>query len=151
MKISIIEDNNLDEDELIIKVKTKSLEAYQIKELIENELNQKKNLVFYNDTTSFVININDILFFETELNQVFAHTNNNSYKTNYKLYELEKILPSNFTRASKSTIVNTNHIYSIERNITSSSKIQFIDSHKIVYISRFYYKQVKHDILERSF
>ena len=35
----------------------------------------------------------------------------------YTNYELEDILPSNFTRVSKSSIANINHIYSIDKNL----------------------------------
>ena len=63
-----------------------------------------------------------------------------SYQTKYKLYELEDILPGFFMRVSKSTILNTNHIYSINRNLTASSVVAFSDTHKQVYVSRYYYK-----------
>ena len=43
-------------------------------------------------------------------------------------------------RVSKSTIVNLNHIYSITKNITASSVIEFNNCHKRVYVSRNYYK-----------
>lgn len=52
-------------------------------------------------------------------------------------------------RVSKSTILNTNHIYSITRRISSSSKIEFQNTHKQVYVSRYYYKPLKIKLLEK--
>ena len=65
------------------------------------------------------------------------------YEVKYKLYELEGILPNNFMRVSKSTILNVNYIYSITRNLTSSSLVEFKNTHKKVYVSRYYYKPLK--------
>ena len=69
--------------------------------------------------------------------------------TIYKLYELEEFLPGYFMRVSKSTILNTNHIYSITRSISSSSKVEFQNTHKQVYVSRYYYKPLKIKLLEK--
>ena len=37
-------------------------------------------------------------------------------------------------------ILNTNHIYSISRNLTASSTVTFAGTHKQVFVSRYYYK-----------
>jgi len=65
------------------------------------------------------------------------------------LYELEEMLPNNFVRVSKSTILNVNQIYSINRNLTSSSLVQFYKSYKQVYVSRNYNKILKQRLEER--
>lgn len=67
----------------------------------------------------------------------------------YRLYELEEILPKYFVRVSKSTILNVNQVYSIDKNITSSSIIKFSKSYKQVYVSRNYYKILKQRLEER--
>lgn len=55
----------------------------------------------------------------------------------------------NFLRISKSTILNTNHIYSITRNITSSSIVEFQHTHKKVFVSRHYYKILQLKLSEK--
>ena len=80
------------------------------------------------------------LFFETDENGISAHTRTDAYQVKYKLYELEELLPRFFMRVSKSAILNTNHIYSINRNLTASSVVAFLNTHKQVYVSRYYYK-----------
>lgn len=93
--------------------------------------------------------MNDILFFETADSGVVAHTGNDLYEARYKLYELEEILPGFFMRVSKSTILNTTHIFSINRNLTASSVVAFENTHKKVYVSRYYYKPLIRKLEER--
>ena len=89
-----------------------------------------------------------VLFFETSGNIINAHTQSDLYQVKNRLYELEEILPHSFIRVSKSTILNVSHIYSLEKNITSSSIVRFNGSHKQVYVSRNYYKVLKQRIDE---
>ena len=58
----------------------------------------------------------------------------------HKLYELEELLPGSFMRISKSTIANLDYIYSITRNLTASSVVEFVGSNKRAMVSRGYYK-----------
>ena len=71
------------------------------------------------------------------------------YETDCKLYELEEMLTKNFMRISKSAIVNLKHVFSISKNITSSSVIEFNESHKKVYVSRNYYKALVEQLEEK--
>ena len=93
--------------------------------------------------------MNDLLFFETADHGVAAHTGNDMYEAGYKLYELEEILLGFFMRVSKSTILNTSHIFSINRNLTASSVVAFENTHKKVYVSRYYYKPLISKLEER--
>lgn len=47
------------------------------------------------------------------------------------------------------TFLNVNQVYSINKNITSSSIVQFYKSYKQVYVSRNYYKVLKQRLEER--
>ena len=73
---------------------------------------------------------------------MIAHTAERMYEAQYRLYELEEMLPRYFMRISKSTIVNLNQIYSVTRNLTASSVVEFFESSKKVYVSRNYYKMM---------
>ena len=103
----------------------------------------------YKGNTEYYLPMNDILFFETADHGVAAHTGNDMYEAGYKLYELEEILPGFFMRVSKSTILNTFHIFSINRNLTASSVVAFENTHKKVYVSRYYYKPLISKLEER--
>ena len=108
------------------------------------------SLTFYKGNQEFYLTVEEVLFFETDGEQVYAHTANDAFRVRYRLYELEEILSRRFVRAAKGLIVNTARIYAINRNLTSSSQVQFVGSHKQVYVSRHYYKELKERMQERS-
>lgn len=149
MKIKIDIDENLKENEIIIKCYDIDDNIKKIKDYIASVESKTFKLSFYKKDTEYFLNINNILFFETNENSISAHTDDDVFEIKYKLYELENILPNNFFRISKSTIINTNHVYSIEKNITSSSIIKFNKSFKQVYASRMYYKKLKEKMEEK--
>ena len=149
MKIRIEVDNKISEDEVIIRCSELNEEVKNIQIMFHDMLLHKKRITFYRGDTEYYLSLEEILFFETEENGICAHTINNIYNVKYKLYELEEFLPGHFMRVSKSTILNTNHIYSITRSISSSSKVEFQNTHKQVFVSRYYYRPLKIKLLER--
>ena len=129
-----------DEPEIIIKYRELTPDIIRLHQMI-----------FYKGDTEYYVNLSKILFFQTESSAIYAHTTTDAYETKYKLYELEEILPASFVRISKSAIVNSSLIYSIQRNLTSSSVISFNNTHKEIYVSRAYYKMLKLKMDERRF
>ena len=115
--------------------------------LLNNKVKIKYINIFPNSENS---NYNTcIIFFETEGNAVMAHTKNDMYETRRKLYELEELSGGRFQRISKSAIVNVDKVYSIKRNVTSSSAIEFQGTHKQIYVSRAYYKVLREKLEEK--
>lgn len=149
MKIRIEIDENLTEDEVIIHCQSLSEEVAKIQKAVSEVVNASQKFVFYKGTTEYYLTLDKILFFETAENGINAHTKDDIYQTKYKLYELEDILPGFFMRVSKSAILNTNHIYSINRNLTASSVVAFSGTHKQVYVSRYYYKPLTSKLEEK--
>lgn len=140
MKIRIEIEENLTEDEVIIHCSDLTEEVAKIQKAVSEVINASQKFVFYKGATEYYLALDEILFFETDENGISAHTKDDIYQTKYKLYELEDILPGFFMRVSKSSILNTNHIYSINRNLTASSVVAFAGTHKQVFVSRYYYK-----------
>lgn len=149
MKIRVEVDNKIKENEVIIRCSELSEDVKNIQIMLGDMLSYKKQITFYRGDTEYYLSLEEILFFETEESGICAHTIENIYNVKYKLYELEEFLPGYFMRVSKSTILNTNHIYSITRSISSSSKVEFQNTHKQVYVSRYYYKPLKIKLLEK--
>lgn len=148
MKIRIEVDNSINENEIVIRCKSVDEYISKIEKDIMKMLDSKDPIIFYKDETKYYIELEEVLFFETDQNSITAHTQEDAYKVRYKLYELEELLPNYFMRISKSTILNINNIYSISRNLTSSSIIEFKNTHKKAYVSRLYYKQLNLRLLE---
>ncbi|MDD6306722.1 MAG: LytTR family DNA-binding domain-containing protein [Agathobacter sp.] len=140
MKIKIEIEEALAEDEVVIRCRGLTEEISAIQKAVSEVSSAAQKFTFYKGNTEYYLTLDEILFFETDETGISAHTRTDAYQTKYKLYELEDILPGFFMRVSKSTILNTNHIYSINRNLTASSVVAFSDTHKQVYVSRYYYK-----------
>ena len=149
MKIRIEVDNKISENEVIIKCNELSEEVNNLQIMLNDMLLSKKSIPFYKGDTEYYLSLEEIIFFDTEENGICAHTIDNIYNVRYKLYELEELLPGYFMRVSKSTIINTNHIYSITRSLSSSSKVEFQNTHKQIYVSRYYYKPLKNKLIEK--
>ena len=140
MKIRIEIDEGVREDEVVIRCRRLTDEVTAVQRAVSEVANLSQRFPLYRENTEYYLPLDDILFFETDESGVSAHTKTEAYRTRYRLYELENLLPGVFMRVSKSTIVNTGHIYSISRNLTASSAVAFSDTHKRVYVSRYYYK-----------
>jgi len=143
VKIRIEIDEKIIEEEIVIKCNVLSSQVKNIQSTLTDLLSQKTQINFYKKDQEYYIAMEDILFFESDSQGISAHTADNMYQVKHKLYELEKVLPRTFIRISKSSIVNTDHIYSILRNIASASKVEFRNTNKKLYVSRHYYKQLK--------
>lgn len=142
MKVRVdIDENN--QSEVIIKAPKIDGTITKIQNAIMDVISESRRLEFYKEETDYYLSLDQILFFETSDGSISAHTANDVYQTRYRLYELEELLPGYFMRVSKSTILNINHIYSITRNLTASSLVDFDKTHKKVYVSRSYYKALK--------
>lgn len=140
MKVTIEVDEGLAEESVVIKCRKLDERILRIQQALTEQANADLTILLHKNDKEYYMPLDKILFFETENKEIRAHTNNDIYDTQHKLYELEEILPGYFMRISKSTIVNLNHVYSITRNLTSSSVVEFSDCHKLVYVSRNYYK-----------
>lgn len=143
MKIRIEIDPEIKESEIVLRCSKLDSEMVRLQEALADFENEKIGISFYKGETEFFPELDEILFFETAGSDVWAHTASDEYLVKNKLYELEEILPRYFMRISKSSILNTKKVYSIMRNLTASSKIEFYGTHKSVFVSRNYYKSLK--------
>jgi DNA-binding LytR/AlgR family response regulator len=142
MKVRIEIDEQLSEDEIIIRCKSLNEKTQNLYDTLMGKAKETQHLILYKGNVDYYLSLDNILFFETTNNGISAHTVDQVFETTYRLYELEDMLPGNFMRVSKSTILNLSHIYSISRNLTASSEVQFMNTHKQVYVSRHYYKSL---------
>lgn len=143
MKIRVEIDPEISENELVIRCNQIDESVTAIQNILLNSDSRKKKIVFFKDETEFYLAADEVLFYETSDNMVWAHTKEDEFQVKYKLYELERMMPEYFVRVSKSTILNTKKVYCIQKNLAAASRVEFYDSHKIVYVSRSYYKGLK--------
>ena len=142
MKIHIEIDEDLAEDELHIRCRQMTDGIRRIRRAAQ-EQSTEHGLTAYRGDEMFYLLPEDILFFETEGDAVYAHTATEAYRVKQRLYELEKLLPRDFMRVSKSAILNAARVYSLSRQLASSSTAGFKGTHKQVFVSRLYGKTLR--------
>lgn len=140
MKIKIEIDEQLNEDEITIRCRELNDQIEQLQKAVREISASSQRYVFQKGESQYYLSLDEILFFEADDHRIYAHTKKDVYETRYKLYELEKLLPSYFLRVSKSTVINMRSVLSIKKNLTSASLIEFRNSDKVTYASRSYYK-----------
>ncbi len=140
MKIKIEIDGQLNEDEVTIRCRELNDQVKQLQRAVQEIGFSSQRYVFEKGETQYYLPSEEILFFEADNHRVYAHTKNEVYEAKYRLYELEKLLPSYFLRVSKSTVLNLREILSIKKNLTSASLVEFRNSDKRTYVSRSYYR-----------
>ena len=144
MKVRIELDPQMDEPEMIIRAPRLTEDVARLQQLI---LEQKMTpLTFYKDRSEYFVDVSKILFFETEGNKIYAHTQKDAYEVRLKLYELEAILPRYFSRVSKSTIANIRQVYSVDKSFSGTGTISFYQTHKEVHVSRHYQSLLKENL-----
>lgn len=149
MKIRTEIDPSVETSEIVIRAPYITEELLEIQKALLAANHQKKQMVFYKDTTEYYFPLERVLFFSTNDRQMDAHTANDVFQVKYKLYELENELPLNFLRVSKSTVINVDKIFSLTKNITSASSVEFANSHKEVYVSRHYFNALQNRLESR--
>lgn len=150
MKIRIEIDGDAPE-EIVIRCREHTDEVKLIESVVENILRGGSELALSIGNREYYVEKNEILFFETYDGRVCAHTKDRMYQSDYKLFELEDLLPAYFVRISKSVIANVRKISSLCRELTGNGEITFKECDKTTYFSRGYYKILKEKIEEVRF
>lgn len=149
MKLRIEVDSSLTEDEVIIRTSALGEQVEKLERAVNEVISARQKFVFYKGDTQYYLPLETVLFFETGDNGVYAHTKNDLFLVKLKLYELEEILPGFFMRVSKSAILNLRFVYAITKSISSACLVQLLDTHKQVYVSRYYYKPLRERLEKR--
>lgn len=139
MDIQIIESND-ETLKVIIKCRQVNDKVLRLKSHIE--LFDQKILAKGQDE-SFVIEANDVLYFEAFDDRTFLYTIDNVLEVKLRLYELESFLSEkDFIRISKSHIVNINKITKLKPELNRTLLLTLCDGEQLS-VSRNYVKQFK--------
>lgn len=149
MKIRLDISSEYQDKEVIIRANKKDEEVAEILRNLQEIDTKLHNINGYLDNTVYSLSTQDILFFETNDRNVYAHTKDNAFLIHYRLYELEENLPDNFLRVSKSSILNVDEVKSLTQSVMGNL-IQFRDSYKQIYVSRRFLKKLKLKLNQRK-
>lgn len=140
MKITIDVDDSLEQDYITIHCKELTDDILELQKSLIGKSSSDLRISAFQDDVEYFLELRAIIFMESDGNYILIHTEKDIYRTRRKLYELEELLPRDFIRVSRSTIVNTLRISGIKKNITGASEISFGNSNKKAYASRNYIK-----------
>ncbi|MCK7484938.1 MAG: LytTR family transcriptional regulator [Bacillus subtilis] len=95
---------------------------------------------------SHFIPIRTIYYFESVEDKVFCYTEKEVYETNYRLYELEEVLPKGeFVRTAKSAIVHLRKIKSFRSGLSGRIEATMKNG-EVLLIARSFVKAVKEEL-----
>lgn len=121
MKINIIKNNNLDDNEIVLDIQH-SGNYKELKKLVDYinhyELSCNNKVIVMDDNYSLLeVEYADIVMFCSDKKNNYCVVKDKRYRVKGKLYELEKI-NINFIRISKNCIVNINHVKKFDMSET---------------------------------
>lgn len=137
MKIKFEQDPRWVEPEVIIRSNDPQLAAKLKAQLDATEA----TLAVYQGAKESYLPLSAIIFIETEDRQLQVHTKDDLYLSKERLYTLAARLPGIFLQVSKSTIINLLAVSALNRSL-SNCLVSFSGTHKQIYASRRYYKQL---------
>lgn len=126
MKVKVIIDNSVLSDYVTITCKELTDEVIELEKLVEN---YGKTITGKLNNETYLLNIQDIYYFEAVDNKVFAYTVKEVYEVNYKIVELvEYFKEFDFIQVSRTVVLNINYIDRVQSMI--NGKILAILSNK---------------------
>lgn len=100
MKVRIEMDESLEENESVICCRKIDETVLRMQAAVMDREGREGSMALRRGDTEYYLPLEEILFFETENKVIYAHTRDKMLETEYKLYELEELLPGFFLRYS---------------------------------------------------
>lgn len=140
MNIIINENSSIDETQITINCRQAN---DQVLKIIATLRAFDKKLTGMKNGETHIIDAANVLYIDTVDKKTFIYTLNDFYETPLRLYEIEeRLIASDFFRASKSVIVNLNQIKKLKPDLGGRLEVTLVSSEKL-YISRQYVVNIK--------
>lgn len=138
--------NNLDEEGVILQYIRLTKDFEEIKEYVQHKGDA---LIGYTqDKERVPVRVEDILYFETVDGRVFAYTADSVYEIKGRLYQVEeKVSRRTICRASKTMIVNVEHITSVRTALNGRLYARMENGEEIL-ITRRYAREIEDCFME---
>ena len=136
--------NKVTESSIEAELKEKDIEISEEAKLILTEEDYVGDILECRSEEGIIIvNTEDICYMESVGHDVYVYTNNMKYKTKYRIYQLEKILPTDrFIRISNSIIIKKNSIRYIKPALSCKFYLT-LNNGDVVDVTRTYYYKFK--------
>lgn len=145
MKLQIDEIPTIEEMEIIIRCQK-----------VDNKINRISNYLRTNYITivgklegeNYVLNLDDIYYFEAVENRVFAYVEKEVYEVNYKLQKLTELLErTSFIQTARTIVLNINKINRVSTLVNGRIGAVLVNGEKMI-ITRAYAHDFKRKLSE---
>ena len=139
MKIKFNIDENLSEEKAEFWLRKMTDKISQI----ANELTDKKEFIWcFRRGDAYPVKFNEIYLIQVENEKTYVYTEQETYLYKVRLYQVQKVLPSDFVTASRSAVLNYHQLDHLQ--ILSDGNIDAVLKNKMhVQISRRKIKELK--------
>ncbi|WML32793.1 LytTR family DNA-binding domain-containing protein [Clostridium sp. OS1-26] len=149
MNVEIRYVNSPEEECAVLKICQNHPGIMKLQEIIEKGIYQTITVPCFIGEQRYFISCEHILYIETIQEILFVHTGSKVYEAKKRLYELEKMLPEQFVRVSKSVIMNLKQVEYYSPLANGLMKATFYNGEE-TYISRKYLRLLRTKIGGRN-
>lgn len=140
--MKLIIDQSLENKDVEITIKCGLIDP-KLERLIEQIRLYSFSLTGRKNGSTYIIQLDDIFYFESVDEKTFIYSNDEVFECDLKLYEVEEQLSStNFTRISKSCILNTLKLKSVRAMLNGKLEALLLNNEKVI-VNRHYVKSLK--------
>jgi DNA-binding LytR/AlgR family response regulator len=140
MKLEVKQSDHVQEIEILVQYHQETDELNHILAALDT-INH--TIIGIRDNKSFPLNPQDIYYFESVDDRVYAYTQSDAFEVKFKLYELENIFANtSFARISISVILNTRMILHFKSSLNGKMEAR-LKNEEMISISRSYVSQLK--------
>ena len=130
MKLQIDQIPTLEETEILIKCREIDSKINKISNYIRTSY---ITLIGKIEGEQFVLNLDDIFYFEAVENKVFAYVEKEVYEVNYKIQELVEMLSrTSFIQTARTIILNINKIEKVSTLVNGRISAVLINGEKMI-------------------
>ena len=130
MKLQIEQIPTLEETEILIKCKEIDSKINKISNYIRTSY---ITLIGKIDGEQYVINLDDVFYFEAVENKVFAYVEKDVYEVNYKIQELVDMLKrTSFIQTARTIILNINKIEKVSTLVNGRINAVLVNGEKMI-------------------
>lgn len=130
MKLQIEQIPTLEETEILIKCKEIDSKINKISNYIRTSY---ITLIGKIDGEQFIINLDDVFYFEAVENKVFAYVEKDVFEVNYKIQELVDMLKrTSFIQTARTIILNINKIEKVSTLVNGRISAVLVNGEKMI-------------------
>jgi len=140
MKLEVKQSNDVQEIEVLVQY---CLETDELRHILVALETVNHSIIGMRDNKSYPLNPQDIYYFESVDDRVYAYTDSETFELKFKLYELENLLSqTSFARVSISVILNTRMILHFKSSLNGKMEAR-LKNEEMISISRSYVSILK--------